>query len=60
MCGKMGAMDILGAAVLIDPDTDEPYAAPFDHLVELENNGPGIIGGVVLIDPETKQPYKIS
>ena len=55
----MVGMDIVGAVVLIDPDTGQPYAAPHDVLDALENNGPGILGGVVLIDPDTKEPYRI-
>ena len=50
-------MDTIGAVVLVDPDTGQPYA--YDALDALENNGPGILGGVVLIDPDTKEPYKI-
>ena len=55
----MVVMDIIGAVVLIDPATGQPYSAPHDALDALENNGPGILGGVVLIDPDTKEPYKI-
>lgn len=51
-------MDILGGVVLIDPDTREPYAAPYTETGTWENAGLGIIGAVVLIDPETNLPYR--
>ena len=51
-------MDILGGVVLIDPDTREPYAAPYIETVTGKNEGPGIVGGVVLVDPATGLPYR--
>ena len=52
-------MDILGGVVLMDPDTDLPYAAPHSSETESDAWGAGIMGMVVLIDPDTKEPYKL-
>lgn len=52
-------MEILGGIVLMDPDTDEPYAAPHTTLSDSEQYGVGVLGTFVLIDPETDQPYKL-
>jgi len=52
-------MEILGGVVLMDPATDQPYAAPNQGVSPVEDIGAGILGMVVLIDPATKQPYRL-
>lgn len=52
-------MDIIGGIVLMDPDTDELYAAAHSSETTSDAWGAGILGSVVLIDPDTKEPYKL-
>ena len=50
---------MLGGVVLMDPETDLPYAAAHDTETESDAWGAGIMGMVVLIDPDTKEPYRL-
>ena len=50
---------MLGGVVLMDPETDLPYAAAHDTETESDAWGAGVLGMVVLIDPDTKEPYRL-